>query len=58
MGLLNSTELDWAVGIVFVYLLLSSIFTALYEWFAGLTRARARRDVDAPRKTVFSSLLG
>lgn len=42
MGLFNSVVLDWAIGIVFVYLLLAIICTSLNEWIAGLTSARAK----------------
>ncbi len=41
MGLFNSTVLDWAIGIVFVYLLLAIICTTINEWIAGLTSVRA-----------------
>ena len=41
MGFLNSTILDWAIGIIFVYLLLAIICTSINEWIAGLTSARA-----------------
>lgn len=42
MGLFNSAVLDWAIGIIFVYLLLAIICTSLNEWIAGLTAARAK----------------
>jgi len=41
MGLFNSTVLDVAVGLIFVYLLLSILCTAANEWAAALTRRRA-----------------
>jgi hypothetical protein len=41
MGLLNSTVLEWAIGIVFVYLLLAIICTTINEWVAGITRIRS-----------------
>jgi hypothetical protein len=41
MGLFNSTVLDWAIGIVFVYLLLAIICTTINEWIAGLAGTRA-----------------
>ncbi len=42
MGLFNSTVLEWAIGLVFVYLLLAIICTTVNEWIAGLTSARAK----------------
>lgn len=42
MGLLNSTVLDWAIGIVFVYLLLAIICTTVNEWIAGIGALRAK----------------
>jgi hypothetical protein len=42
MGLLNSTVLDLAVGIVFVYLFLAVMCTTINEWIAGITSVRAR----------------
>jgi len=42
MGLLNSTVLDWAIGIVFVYLLLAILCTTINEWIAGITALRAK----------------
>lgn len=41
MGLFNSTVLDWAIGIMFVYLLLAIICTTVNEWIAGITSVRA-----------------
>jgi hypothetical protein len=41
MGLFNSAVLDWAIGIIFVYLLLAIICTSINEWISGLTSARA-----------------
>lgn len=41
MGLLNSAVLDWAIGVVFVYLLLAIVCTTINEWIAGLTSVRA-----------------
>jgi hypothetical protein len=42
MGLFNSTVLDWAIGIVFVYLLLAILCTTINEWIAGITGVRAQ----------------
>jgi hypothetical protein len=42
MGLLNSTVLDWAIGIVFAYLLLAIICTTVNEWIAGIVSLRAK----------------
>jgi hypothetical protein len=42
MGLLNSTVLDWVIGIVFVYLLLAILSTTINEWIAGITSVRAK----------------
>jgi hypothetical protein len=42
MGLLNSTVLDWAIGIVFAYLLLAIICTTVNEWIAGILSLRAK----------------
>src|SRR5271165_703991 len=41
MGLLNSAVLDWAIGIIFIYLLLAIICTTVNEWIAGITSVRA-----------------
>ena len=41
-GLFNSTVLDVAIGLVFVYLLLAIICTAANEWISGLLRTRAK----------------
>src|SRR5258706_5954244 len=41
-GLFNSTVLDVAIGLIFVYLLLSIICTAANEWLAALTKTRAK----------------
>jgi len=42
MGLFNSTVLDVAIGLVFVYLLLAILCTAANEWLAALTKTRAK----------------
>jgi hypothetical protein len=42
MGLLNSTVLDLAIGIIFVYLFLAVMCTTINEWIAGITSVRAR----------------
>lgn len=42
MGLFNSTVLDWAIGIIFAYLLLAIICTTINEWIAGITAVRAK----------------
>ncbi|MGB8064459.1 MAG: hypothetical protein WCF26_21400 [Candidatus Sulfotelmatobacter sp.] len=42
MGLFNSTVLDLAIGIVFVYLLLAVMCTTINEWIAGITSVRAK----------------
>ena len=42
MGLLNSTVLDWVIGIIFVYLLLAIICTNINEWIAGIASLRAK----------------
>jgi hypothetical protein len=42
MGLFNSTVLDVAIGLVFVYLLLSILCTAANEWLAALTKSRSK----------------
>ena len=42
MGLFNSTVLDVAIGMIFVYLLLAIICTAANEWLAALTETRAK----------------
>jgi hypothetical protein len=41
-GLFNSTTLDVILGLVFVYLLLATICTAINEWLAGIFNTRAR----------------
>jgi hypothetical protein len=40
MGLFNSTILDVAIGVIFIYLLLSILCTAANEWVAAVTRRR------------------
>jgi hypothetical protein len=40
-GLFGSAVLDVAIGLIFVYLLLSILCTAANEWIAGLTQSRA-----------------
>src|ERR1041384_1413680 len=40
MGLFNSTILEVAIGLIFVYLLLSIMCTAANEWVAAMTRRR------------------
>src|SRR6185436_19881181 len=42
MGIFNSTVLDVAIGLVFVYLLLAILCTAANEWLAALTKTRAK----------------
>ena len=42
MGLFNSTVLDVAIGLIFVYLLLAIICTAANEWLAAVTKSRAK----------------
>jgi hypothetical protein len=42
MGLFNSTVLDVAIGLIFVYLLLSIICTAVNEWLAAVTGSRSK----------------
>ncbi len=42
MGLFNSTVLDVAVGLIFVYLLLSIFCTTLNEWIAGILQTRSK----------------
>lgn len=40
-GIFNSTVLDVAIGLAFVYLLLSIFCTAINEWIAGIFQTRA-----------------
>jgi hypothetical protein len=42
MGLFNSTVLDVAIGLIFVYLLLAILCTAANEWLAAVTEQRAK----------------
>jgi hypothetical protein len=42
MGFLNSTVLDLAIGLAFVFLLLAIICTATNEWIAGIFSLRAK----------------
>lgn len=42
MGLFNSTVLDVAIGLIFIYLLLAIICTAANEWLAAVTKTRAK----------------
>lgn len=41
-GLFGSTVLDVAIGLVFVYFLLSILCTAANEWIAGLSKSRGK----------------
>jgi hypothetical protein len=41
-GLFNSSVLDVAIGLVFVYLLLSILCTAVNEWIAGILKIRSK----------------
>ena len=41
-GLFNSTILDVAIGLVFVFLLLAIICTTVNEWIAGVLRTRSK----------------
>jgi len=41
-GLFNSTVLDVAIGLIFVYLLLGILCTTVNEWIAGILSARAK----------------
>ena len=41
-GLFNSTVLDLAIGLIFVYLLLAIMCTAANEWIAGLFKTRSK----------------
>jgi hypothetical protein len=40
-GLFNSTVLDVAIGLLFVYLLLGILCTTVHEWIAGIVGTRA-----------------
>jgi hypothetical protein len=42
MGLFNSTVLDVAVGLAFIYLLLAVFCTTVNEWIAGILKTRSR----------------
>ena len=42
MGLFNSTVLDVATGLVFVYLLLSVFCTTVNEWISGVLQTRSK----------------
>jgi hypothetical protein len=42
MGLFNSTVLECAIGIVFVYLFLALLCTTINEWIAGVFAMRSR----------------
>ena len=42
MGLFNSSILEVAIGVIFVYLLLSILCTSANEWIATLTRRRSK----------------
>jgi hypothetical protein len=41
-GLFNSTVLDVAIGLIFVYLLLGILCTTVNEWISGILGARAK----------------
>lgn len=49
MGLFNSTVLDVAIGLAFVYLLLSLFCTTVNEWIAGILQTRAKTLKEAIR---------
>jgi hypothetical protein len=40
-GLLGSTTLEVAIGLIFVYLLLAIICTTVNEWIAGILKTRS-----------------
>jgi hypothetical protein len=42
MGLFNSTVLEWAIGLIFVYLLLAIVCTTMNEWAAGVFALRSK----------------
>ena len=54
MGLFNSTVLEVAVGIIFIYLLLSILCTSANEWVAAMTRRRG----EMLRKGIYQLLGG
>src|SRR5271163_1936646 len=41
-GLLNSTVLDVAIGLIFIYLLLAIICTTINEWISGMFKVRSK----------------
>ena len=59
MGLLDSTVLDWVIGIIFVYLLLAIICTTINEWIAGSRYATPldREDFHESAETDYKRLL-
>jgi hypothetical protein len=46
-GLLNSTVLDVAIGLIFIYLLLAIICTTVNEWISGMFKVRSKMLADA-----------
>jgi hypothetical protein len=51
-GLLNSTVLDLGIGLIFVYLLLAIVCTAINEWFSGALGLRSSNLANAIRQLL------
>lgn len=54
MGFLNSTVLDLAIGMMFVYLLLALLCTTANEWIAGVLGLRAKTLANGIRQLLDS----
>jgi len=57
-GLFNSTVLDVAIGLVFVYLLLGIFCTTVNEWIAGILNTRAKNLQEGIRGLLDAQPLG
>ncbi len=57
-GLFNSTVLDVAIGLAFVYLLLSLLCTTVNEWIAGILNTRSKTLQEGIRRLLDDQPLG
>ncbi len=57
-GLFNSTVLDVAIGLIFVYLLLGILCSTVNEWIAGILKARSKNLREGIRGLLDGQTLG
>lgn len=57
-GLFNSTVLDVAIGLAFVYLLLSIMCTTVNEWISGILKTRSKNLEEGIRRLLDDQPLG